>query len=96
MMRSLPVAFLLVTTAFAPLGAAAEEILVNVNGLVCGFCAQGIKKTFSKIEAVSDVQIDLGAKKVSIALKEGKKLPDDEVRKLIIDAGYTVVGIERK
>lgn len=95
-MRSLILSILLVTTAITPLVAAAEEILVNVNGLVCGFCAQGIKKTFSKIDSVSDVQVDLGAKKVTIALKEGQKLADDEVRKLITDAGYTVVDIERK
>jgi len=95
-MRSLLLAVLVLSTTVAPLIAAAEEVVVTVNGLVCGFCAQGLKKTFSQIEAVSDIQVDLGEKKVTIALKEGKKISDDEVRKLITDAGYTAVTIERK
>ena len=95
-MRSLLLALLVMSTAVAPFKAAAEEVLVNVNGLVCGFCAQGIKKTLSKNDSVSDVEVDLEKKQVTVALKEGKTLSDDDVRQLITDAGYTVVAIERK
>lgn len=95
-MRPILIAALLAITAITPLTARAEQIFVSVNGLVCGFCAQGIKKTFSKIESISAVEVDLEGKKVTLSLKEGKNLADEEVKTLINDAGYTVVGIERK
>lgn len=95
-MRMKLFAVLLIAILGAPLAVAAEEVHVEVNGLVCGFCAQGIKKTFSKIDSVSDVQVDLAEKRVTIAVKDGEKIADEEIRKLITEAGYTVVGIVRR
>jgi mercuric ion binding protein len=73
----------------------AETVKVNVNGLVCAFCAQGIKKTFSKQEAVEKVDVNLDAKLVTLDLKKGQALSDEKIAELIKDAGYNVVKIER-
>jgi len=79
-----------------PLFAAAETAIVTVKGMVCSFCAQGIKKTFSKIDSVEDVKVDLENKFVTLKLKTGKNLADDQIKTLIHDAGYEVVSVERK
>ncbi len=73
----------------------ATHILVTVNGLVCDFCAQSIKKTFLGKDSVADIDVNLSEKKVRIDLKSGASLNDDEVKRDITDAGYTVVDIQR-
>ena len=89
---------LLLATAivFFSQAAYAETILAKVNGLVCAFCATGIEKTFKAEAAVDTVHVDLESKLVTINTKPNQKLDDDTVTKLITDAGYSVVGIERK
>jgi copper chaperone CopZ len=82
---------------FALLGAnvPAATIEMTVNGLVCGFCAQGIEKTLRKNPATDDVLVSLENRLVAIATKEGADIADTELRKALTDAGYDVKAIER-
>lgn len=73
----------------------AETVKVSVNGLVCAFCAQGIKKTFSKESAVDSVDVNLDNKLVTLKLKKDQKITDERIGALIKDAGYNLVKIER-
>ena len=75
--------------------ASAKDVQVYVKGMVCSFCAQGIKKKFSADEAVSKVDVSLEKHLVSLSLKEGKELPDARITSVLKDAGYTVEKIER-
>ncbi len=75
--------------------AQAERISISVKGMVCSFCAQGIKKTFGRKESVQDVAVDLDTKIVTITTKDGASLPDSEIRESIVDAGYEILSIER-
>lgn len=68
---------------------------VTVNGMVCAFCAQGIKKKFST-EPVEKVEVDLDKKLVSLEFKPGKTLSDEQIQTAIKEAGYKVVKIERE
>ncbi len=74
----------------------AEVINVTVKGMVCSFCAQGIKKSFGKIEAVEKVEPNLENKVVVINTKKDKNLSDEEITKTITDSGFEVSKIERK
>jgi copper chaperone CopZ len=87
---------ILVLLTLTPGFAVAEEIRVTVNGMVCSFCAQGIKKTFGKLPEVASVSPDLENKVVVIVSKEAQHLPDEKIKELIRDAGYDVTAIERK
>ena len=87
---------ILVAALLIPLSALAEEITVTVKGMVCSFCAQGIKKTFGKNERVAGVEVDLDHKIVKLNLKEGAELGDKEIEQTINDAGFDVLKIERK
>jgi mercuric ion binding protein len=75
--------------------ASADTIKAKVNGMVCGFCATGIEKTFKAQPEVKAVNVDLEHKLVTVSMKEGQTLDDAKLKKLITNAGYTVVSVER-
>ncbi|MFT6106314.1 MAG: copper chaperone CopZ [Rickettsiales bacterium] len=74
----------------------AKMINVDVNGLVCEFCAFTIEKNFMKQkEIIEKVGVDLAAKKVFLNFKEGKDLSDEQITSIITNNGYNVVKINR-
>lgn len=92
-MRKLSVAILfgivLVATAHA------GTIEMKVNGLVCGFCAQGIEKTLRKNPATADVVVSLENKLVAVATKDGQDISDTQLKQALTDSGYDVKSIAR-
>jgi mercuric ion binding protein len=76
--------------------AAAEIINASVNGMVCAFCATGIEKTFKAQPEVKTVTVDLQKKLVTIETKDGQAIDDIKLKKLIGNAGYSVVTIARE
>lgn len=70
--------------------------MVDVNGLVCDFCARALEKVFSKQEAVESINVDLDAKVVTINYVDGGSLDDETLTKLITDSGYNVVDIRHE
>jgi copper chaperone CopZ len=75
--------------------ASADTIEMTVNGLVCGFCAQGIEKTLRKNAATEDVLVSLEHRLVAIATKPGTDIADETLRKALTDSGYDVIAISR-
>lgn len=69
------------------------NVYVDVNGLVCDFCATSLEKVFGKQEAVDSVKVDLDKQAISIHFNEGQKLDDEAITQLITDSGYNVRGI---
>ena len=72
-----------------------DTINVNVNGLVCDFCARALEKVFSKRENVEGIKVDLDNGNVVVAMKPGKTIDDKTLTQLITDSGYNVRGIEK-
>jgi copper chaperone CopZ len=81
--------------AKAAAAAAGNTVKVKIAGMVCAFCAQGISKNFKARPEVKSVDVNLDNKIVTLALNEGKTLPDDPINQIIKDAGYKVVEIQR-
>ncbi len=73
-----------------------EMVDVDVNGLVCDFCARALEKTFGQHEEVLHTEVNLDTKRVTVHLKKGKNLDDETITKLITDAGYKVNIINRR
>jgi mercuric ion binding protein len=73
---------------------AANSVRATVNGMVCAFCAQGIEKSISKMDATKAVFVDLKSKVVLVEAKEGKTLDEKAISAAIVDAGYDVVKME--
>lgn len=75
--------------------ASCNKVMVEVNGLVCDFCARAIEKVFSKRDEVSSVKVDLDNARVEIIMKDSKTIDDSVLTDLITDSGYNVTGINR-
>lgn len=73
--------------------ASAKTIEVEVNGLVCAFCAQGIEKTLRRFPAADDVFVSLEHRLVAVALKDKQSIDEQVLRKAITEAGYTAVSV---
>jgi copper chaperone CopZ len=87
--------FMICLLATVAVGARAATIEMSVNGLVCGFCAQGIEKQLRKFPATADVLVSLERKLVAVGLKQGLDIPDADLQRALTDAGYTVKSIDR-
>jgi copper chaperone CopZ len=74
----------------------ADTIKATVNGMVCGFCATGIEKTFKSQAEVKTVSVDLENRLVTIQTKQGQTLEDSKIKKLLGNAGYSVVAVARQ
>lgn len=74
----------------------AKEITVKVQGMVCSMCAQGIKKKFSQIKEVKEIDVNLDSKLVLIKTNDDQDINDTKIKEIITEAGYNVANIERK
>jgi len=77
---------------------APDRVRIDVNGLVCSFCAHGIERSLSKLEALDTTQfggdgvlVEIDDHRVTLAVKPGARLPLEEVRRRIEKAGYEPV-----
>ena len=65
---------------------------IEVNGMVCAFCAQGIEKSLSKIETTKDVYVNLDEGFV-ILESTNDGVGEDKIKNIIVDSGYDVTKI---
>lgn len=97
MIRNLLAALLAASLSFAAVAAEAPRTIeMQVDGLVCAFCAQGISKTLGKMPATQEVLVSLESGLVAVALKPGLDLADADLRSSLTEAGYSVKAIVRK
>ena len=76
--------------------AAADTITATIHGNACNLCATAIEKTFRAQPEVKSVDVDLENRVVTIETKRGQTMDNDRMKKLLADAGYTVVTVARK
>ena len=65
--------------------------VVNINGMVCDFCARGIEKTFVKDKAVKRIDVDLERGKVLIAYTKEKEIDFDEIKNKNLANGQNAI-----
>ena len=66
-----------------------------VDGVVCPFCAYGLEKRLLKLEAVDSLIVRISDGLVQIREKEGLKLTEEDVRKEVERAGFTLREMHR-
>jgi copper chaperone CopZ len=64
-----------------------EQLTYTVPGLSCGHCRAAITAEVEQVAGVTSVDVDLPAKRVSVA---GDELDDAAIRAAIDEAGYDV------
>jgi copper chaperone CopZ len=70
---------------------------ITVRGMACDMCVRALeRKLSSEIEEIEDLEIHLESGKVGFRLPDGSKHTDEELRKIVRSAGFSVERIERK
>jgi copper chaperone len=64
-----------------------EQLTYSVPGISCGHCRAAITAEVLNVPGVTDVEVDLDAKRVTVA---GAQLDDVAIRDAIDEAGYDV------
>lgn len=64
------------------------DVHINVKGMVCAFCSQGLTKTFKKLPEVETVHVSLEEKFVHLKMKKDQSLDSEKILNLIKEAGY--------
>ena len=87
---------ILLAISALPADVSAATIEMDVSGLVCAFCAQGIEKKLRAFPATADVVVSLEKKLVALSTKDGQDISDDELKNALTNAGYSVKSIRRE
>ena len=90
----------LIVLTFCIGSAYAKTIHIDVEGLVCDFCAQSIQKVFLKQPGVEKVDVNLNNGRVIIKMADVFQddedgISNDRIVKLFLNAGYDVIAIMR-
>lgn len=72
-----------------------KPVTVFINGMVCAFCAQGLVKSFKDHAGIQRVQTSLENKSLTLHIDERTPLNDQEITRIVKDAGYDVERIDR-
>lgn len=85
-------AFVTSASLMTPAWSAAQgaRVEVSVNGMVCSFCAQGIERNLRRLSFTEAVSVDLKQHRVTISVKPGAVVDDQQIRKVIRDSGFDV------
>ena len=73
---------------------AGDTVKLQVNGMVCAFCAQGIEKRLTSLPETGELYINLAQKVVAVQPKAGQLINIEKVKAEITEAGYDVVKVE--
>lgn len=65
---------------------------VHVEGMSCQHCVAHVKSALESIDRVSNVKVDLDSK--TAIIKSSAEINDDDIKKVIDEAGYKAAGIE--
>lgn len=74
-----------------------DEIVIEVHGIVCSFCSQGVRKKLSKLPFIDKskytkgVKVEIEKQKVTIAIKPNSNFDIDMVFQSIKSGGYEPV-----
>jgi len=72
----------------------AQIAVVDVNGMVCDFCARGIEKTFQKDSSIKRIDVDLSKGKVLLDYSNGVEIDFDDIKKKILANGQNATGMK--
>ena len=75
--------------------ALAERVVIEVPGMVCQMCVQGMKKAFKDVVNNEDRDIVVNLKNKKVYLNLSKKIANVAISKRVKDAGYTAKSIRR-
>lgn len=72
---------------------APSHAYIQVKGLACPFCVQGLEKHLKKIPGVAGVATSLEKSEVVVHIEDPQKVTEDQLRKAVKDAGFTAGSV---
>ncbi len=76
-----------------------NQAVVQVNGVVCSFCAYGAEKALSKLDCLDNAEfgdgvlIDIETHRITLAIRPGEKIPVRDIYHRIKKAGYDPITL---
>ncbi len=76
-----------------------NQAVVQVNGVVCSFCAYGAEKALSKLDCLDKAEfgdgvlIDIDTHRITLAMRPGERIPFREIYQRIKKAGYDPITL---
>lgn len=67
-----------------------DKFTVEINGLGCPYCASGIENEFDKLDAISDIKIDIKTGTLTFDYPTNANLNLEKVKAKVENAGYTL------
>ncbi len=74
---------------------AGTTVTLRVDGMTCPFCAYGLEKHFSALDAVDSVVVRISDGLVQIREVDGQILTDETLKETVTDAGFSLREIIR-
>lgn len=71
-----------------------DKVLIQVQGMVCAFCAQGIEKNFNAKKEVQSTKVDLDKMEVLVTFNKGQSLNEEAIKQIVTDAGFKYLGVK--
>lgn len=68
--------------------------IVYIEGMCCEHCAKRVENALSAVSGV--VSADVKLKKNLAVIRSRDEISDEEIKKVVTEAGYTVKSIENK
>lgn len=65
--------------------------VITIEGMSCGHCTNAVEKALRTISGVNNVSVELTAKQAVVESQTA--IADEQLKKVITDAGYQVVEI---
>jgi len=75
-----------------------NEVIMEVHGIVCSFCSQGVKKKLKKFTFIDRSRLNKGIsmnvknQRITIAIKPGETVDMQGMFKAILDGGYEPIS----
>lgn len=86
--------FSVLLSALISAPASAKNYEINVNGIVCEFCAFGVAKKLRKLDFIDPsqfedgIKVDIENQRVYISIQEGQPIDQDAIFEAIKSGGY--------
>lgn len=73
---------------------AAEVIEVDVHGMTCAFCSDGLQRSLNKLPEVTSAKVSLKQKKVQVVV-DSENIDLERIKQAIVDSGFTPGHVQR-
>ena len=73
-----------------------QSVTLQASGLTCSMCSRAIYKSLQKVPAVAKVKEDLAHSTYSVQFKDPANVSLENLKKAVIDAGFSVAWMEVK